>query len=206
MSDYSTILPEDDHELQKFLSSCQGSGNATPYDIAYLDIDDGTVSLRERTRYGSNDAIPIEVWHNRVLWYDLPGGVKARWLREELKADGTMAELLDRIIVGHSIDWDGSNNVGQFNDNAQDASDALIELLQDAPRSDLVVMTAEEWIYGDMSAAEVARTIKELGETPESLLQSAEQDGDIVISDGLAGIREAVKEVFERAKEEEQSE
>ena len=40
MTDYTDILPDNDRDLQRILSSCSGTSDHTPYDFAYLQIDD----------------------------------------------------------------------------------------------------------------------------------------------------------------------
>jgi hypothetical protein len=198
MTDYSNILPTDEHEAQKMLSSCMGGPSYTPYDRARIIIEEGgKVSLSVKTFYGG-DGTPMDVWHSLTLEFDLPGNTDAEWLREQLTG-GNIANLIDRIITGHSVMWDGNNNVGRLTTEAQDSCERLSYLLETAPLSDLTVTTAQEWLWDGATATDVAKSIKD--ETPESLLAFAESDS-IVIRDGIEGMREAVEDILAKAQEE----
>lgn len=190
MTDYTSILPA---EPQILLSSC--TGGPTPNDVAYIEIDeDGDVSLSSRTLYGG-DAVPMAVHERRVLWFELAAGTDAEWLREQL-AGGEVADLLDTIIASHSVAWNGFNNVGRFD---ADALYRLEALLQAAPTSDLHVVDAREWLQGDQSVLEVARFIREHGDTPETLLEAAESDRTVVIDGGLDAMSYAMQELLDEA-------
>jgi hypothetical protein len=194
MTDYSNILPASDHDLQVTLSSCGATPGHTPYDVAFIQIDDdGDVSLAERTYYGG-DGTPMDVWHGRVHWYELASRTDAEWLRESL-TNGAIADLIDRIIAGHTVEWDGNNNVGRLTEDAGDASEELDVLLQAAPTSDLVVTDASPWLWGDMGLDEFIDAIAD--DDAETILAIAERDG-VVIRDGLQGIQATLDEARER--------
>lgn len=207
MTDYTHILPADDRDLQILLSSCRG-GSQTPREVAYLEIDltseDGEVALDGRTEHGG-DAIPIEVHNGHVHWYDLAPRTDATWLRDQL-ANGEVAGLLDRIIAGHSIVWNGNNNVGRLDEDASEAADRLTWALEGAPTSDLSVVDAREWLQADQSVRELARTIRRLGDTPETLLAAAESDPTVVIEGGIDAMEGAVQDVLDEADIEEAQE
>ena len=40
-----------------------------------------------------------------------------------------LAPLLDRVRAGHSVEWNGSNNVGRLTDDAQEASEEIDAIL-----------------------------------------------------------------------------
>jgi hypothetical protein len=55
-------------------------------------------------------------------------------LRNDLSAGGELAVLIDRVIAGHSVDWDGRNMVGRMTDDAHDALSAIASALDDNDR------------------------------------------------------------------------
>lgn len=193
MTDYTTILPGDDRELQRMLCPHANPSGGTPYDRVHLDIEEGgAVSLTIRTCYGG-DGTPIEIWLGRRLRYILDAGTDAAWLREALADGGEIAALIDRIVAGHTIEWDGSNHRGRLTEDAREASGRLDLLLSEAPLYSGDWSDAETWLIGDRSLSAVAR---ELGDdaTAQDLIDRAERDGWI-ITDGLGGMEAALEQV-----------
>lgn len=66
-----------------------------------------------------------DCWNGRTLEWSIPGHPIGMILDEEIVG------LLQRVHDGHIIDWDGSNNVGTLNDDADAASNAISRLLDD---------------------------------------------------------------------------
>lgn len=197
MTDYTSILPATDLDLQRILCVDMGP-SGTPYDRVHLDIDeDGAVSLTTRTYYGG-DSTPMEIWHGRTLRYTVNPGADAEWLREHLAEGGELATLIDRIVAGHSVHWDGSNHVGRLTDEAQDASERLDALLSDAPLYSGSWSDAETWLIGDRRLADIAREI-DADTTAQDLVSQAEGDGWI-ITDGIGGMESALQQVREAAR------
>lgn len=99
-----------------------------------LDIDDSGVSVFVRTRYSSDNGIPMDVWHGRRREYVLatgPAVIALDQIREDLKDGGKLSILIDRIRAGHSVDWDGSNFRGKLNDDADEADRELDSMIND---------------------------------------------------------------------------
>jgi hypothetical protein len=90
---------------------------------AYIQIDeDGEVSAS----YSSGNGCSPDVWHKRTLQIPISPTVDLDQLRHYLNNDG--GDLIDIILDGHSVEWNGSNHVGRL---TSDAEDALIQLEQD---------------------------------------------------------------------------
>lgn len=110
------------------------TGNCAIYQES-LDLrifEDGKVDLNLRTSYGSGDGVPSDEWHGRTLTYTIPGTfIDADRLREDLREGGKLAVLIDRVIAGHSVEWDGSNHVGRLTEDATEAGEALQAALGD---------------------------------------------------------------------------
>jgi hypothetical protein len=84
---------------------------------------------------------------------------RTRWHQHELAATITRpdqtaavaymqgaAELVDRIIAGSSIDYDGRHLAGNLDDDARAAWDQLVDELGQLPSSDWTLWHASEWI------------------------------------------------------------
>ena len=99
----------------------------------YLEIDPAreTISMEWNAEIGN--AVPSAVWHNIILRYTLPITPTVSAADELLQG---IAPLAERIIAGHTTEWDGSNHVGRLNADAQAASDELTEIIGDMDAED----------------------------------------------------------------------
>jgi hypothetical protein len=186
---------------------------ARSHDCALLIIDeDHTVRVTTRTRYGSGNAIPMSEWHNRDLVYTIASAsngscaVDVKRLREDLDDGGPLAVLIDRIIAGHSVEWNGNNYAGRLTDDAYDAATELDETFGNKPYvSDIAVWDAANWIWGDNSAAfalealelTIDATDADIARAAQSLRDDATTNDAILTGD----IEEAIREIIARAKE-----
>ena len=73
------------------------------------------------------DGVPMDIWHHRRLCWTI-GALTAD------AANALMTEVLplaERVVAGYSPKWNGSNTVGELDDDAQDAdaSDLCAESL-----------------------------------------------------------------------------
>lgn len=116
-----------------FACSCNGE----PYDAYLLLHKDGTVDFELRyPRYGGT---PIAERHGLTRSWTVPSAVRGFELH-----NGCILELLKRVHAGRSVEWDGNNNVGVLNDDAQKASDELKNLLGNMAVWE--VCAAESWV------------------------------------------------------------
>jgi len=163
MTDYSDIVTDDIRVLDA------NANGRTPYDTLVLDIDeDGKVSLWINTVYGSNDGIPFSVWHGRTRRYTLGRGrgvVALDWLRDQLSDGGSLATLIDRVIAGHSVEWDGSNMRGHLTDDASEAEDEIERWIE---QNSIFADLWSVWDEDDWIADEARRTIT-AGTTDEQI-------------------------------------
>lgn len=125
---------------------CRYDG-ATEAQPAHLSLDeDGRVSASYAADVGN--AVPIDVYSRRAIWYRLPSNLSGLALAN-LVARPEITALLGRIHAGHTVEWDGRNNVGTLTTDAQDASDELETLLADV-EGDINVWLASEWLSSDV--------------------------------------------------------
>jgi hypothetical protein len=195
MTDYSDILPEDDKAAQILLSDTGSDGRSNTQ--AELTIrEDGTVSLGTRTYYGG-DGTPMDEWHRRTLVYRINENADAKTLRDELRDGQRLSLLIDRVIEGHSVEWNGSNHVGRLDDDAEDADRELETALTDYTPYSGNVASAKLWLTG---GTQLLRGVIQPDDTAEDLLATAEGDGWL-ITDGLGGFEAAIEEAAEERRE-----
>ncbi len=127
MASYSDIVP-DRLELTR---NPKDSGYAPrAWDKALLRIEDGSARIVSREYYGG-DGVPVREWNNEILTYALASSEHGETmldvgrLRADLEDGGDLAVLIDRIIAGHTVEWNGDNDVGRLTEDARDASDQL---------------------------------------------------------------------------------
>lgn len=188
---------------QEALAACTGRGG-TPYDAAHLAIDeDGGVRVRVRTYYGG-DGTPADEWHGRTLTYAVAPNADIDALRETLSEGGDAAALIDRIVAGHSVEWDGGNLVGRLDADARDASEALESLLEDLPRSPYAAWDADEWLLGQSTPR---RLLADLGlgtaATDDEIAQAAKAAEKEAEMEMIVLVGEDVEDVLRRAIEKE---
>jgi hypothetical protein len=195
MTDYSDILPEDDKAAQILLSDTGSDGRSNTQ--AELTIEeDGTVSLGTRTYYGG-DGTPLDEWHRRTLVYGISENANAETLRDELRDGQRLSLLIDRVIEGHSVEWNGSNHVGRLDDDAEDADRELEMALTNYTPYSGNVASAELWLTG---GGLLLRNVIHPDDTAEDLLATAEGDGWL-ITDGLGGFEAAIEEAAQERRE-----
>lgn len=112
-----------------------------------LDPRDLTGSVASTFGAASGDGTPSDIWHGIVLRHWLPSVPDAAAIAATLRSPEGQA-LLDRIADGHSVDWDGSNNVGHLTADAAAAWGALtahLDTLTDE-REHAGIWDAADWL------------------------------------------------------------
>ena len=94
---------------------------------AYVEItEDGTVTADSDPNIGGGST--FDVFHGRTRRWNVSATVRGEVLADLLES-AEVTELLGRIYVGHSVEWDGNNNVGRLDDDAAEAEQDLESLL-----------------------------------------------------------------------------
>lgn len=113
---------------------------------AHVEIDeDGTVSADYSGEIGY--AVPMCVWHSRTLRVPVSCYVSGQALTDYLQDADTLA-LLQRIHDGHSVNWDGSNHVGELDGDATAALNDLERALDDLGRDESALVVV--WDAGEL--------------------------------------------------------
>jgi hypothetical protein len=103
-------------------------------------------------------AVPMTVWHNRVLRWAINAEYAVGSAVNELL--DSIAPLAERVVAGYECIWDGNNNVGQLNEDAIDASDEISRISDDWMPSDdeaVYVVDATEYFDGDSELTTMVR-------------------------------------------------
>jgi len=119
----------------------------------YLDAD-GEVSAD----WGDANSVTMDVAEGRTLRFRIPAQVTGRALVAMLE-DDRILRLLERIHVGHTVEWDGSNHRGRLTDDAREAADKLDAWLDQNYWDDgdmAVIWTVEDWMQSSVSAMTLA--------------------------------------------------
>lgn len=172
-----------------------------------LDLETGRMSADYNPEIGT--AIPMSVFHNRTLWWDIPclTADAANSLMEELRP------LAQRILDGSEIEWDGNNNVGHLDADAQAASDEIAEMCKEdwfSPADQVVEWDSDDWFAGDgqqngiealqamgLTVDSTDDQIAELAKAAREQAESCTDAGYVVIRDAEAWIEWARDELRE---------
>jgi hypothetical protein len=174
-------------------------------DEMLLLIDDGRVSLDIRDYF---DGVPEAEWHRRRLALPVAKGamiVDPDRLRAVLEQ---ARPLVDLVVAGHSVEWDGSNRVGRLTDDADEALYALDDLFARADLSDedLMLWAVEDWLAGTPLAdlgLDAGSDDEAISAAAADLRHTARTDGVILMDDTSLedALRERVAEAQAEAEE-----
>ena len=186
------------------LTKCETKPEIDPYHrdtmgetLTVLTIDprDGEYSL---TQEYDDNATSALAWHGVIIEQTL--GNSCRPDEDEARSYLSSPEAVDlvqRILDGHKIEWDGSNHVGRTTDDADAALDELINKLQNLPASEWSIWSVDDWcesvqIIADMTDEQLAQIADDC--------QTAADDEHVILHgdllDYLTGRRsEAVAEI-----------
>ena len=119
----------------------------TSHQPAYIRLsEDGEVRADWSGEVGGGK--PEHVWNRRTLEFGVSAFAKPEVLADLLES-GAARPLLERIYAGHSVFWDGSNNKGRLNEDAQAASDDLEDLLRSEFEGGDPTDLVQVWLVGD---------------------------------------------------------
>lgn len=118
----------------------------------YVTLDCRTAELSAAYSGEIGGGVPVDVWHHRAIRWHIPAlrGDPAAALLEGL------APLAQRVVDGYSEIWDGSNHVGQLDDDAYSACAEIADRCVDAGDEDydqISVWVAADWLDSASDAA-----------------------------------------------------
>lgn len=153
-----------------------------------LDLETGNVTADYSGEIGGG--VPVSVWNGIWRRYSVPAYISGECLAEILEDEEVVA-LLNRIHEGSDVEWNGNNYVGVLNDDAQDAEESLVNLLEHWHIQGNV-WEAKEWLFScsklwdHWNDQPLSEAVAELKSDAES--DNAHIDGDIeetLISEAL---------------------
>lgn len=99
---------------------CHYDGQAEPQGC-YVELDCANKKLSAQYNSEIGNAIPFSVFHGHDQRWGIPclRGEMANKLMEEL------LPLAERVVSGYESEWDGSNHVARFTDDAKKAVEAI---------------------------------------------------------------------------------
>lgn len=145
-----------------------------------LDCDKRTLTAESNPEIGN--AVPVHVWHHRILRWTIPcltdDAVNA--LLDELADDAGI------VCDGYTCEWDGSDHVGRYTDDAEAAMERIREACaRDWSEADQVrVWTADEWYQSEGFEAQIASLGITAETTDEQIAEIAEREEEAASAEG----------------------
>lgn len=119
-----------------------------------LDLRDGELSAGYDPEIGN--AVPSSVWHGTVRRWGIPC-LTAEAVNTLMR---DIAPLAQRVLDGATVEWDGNNNVGVLIEDAGEAEQEILNLLNDPGDLDRVheQEASDWWAEGDLPEGLTAET------------------------------------------------
>lgn len=108
----------------------------------WIDLEDGRYGL---TQEHDNNSTSMAVWHGRQLSHRVAIRPDQDDAQHYLESDEAI-ELVQTILDGSEIAWDGSNLVGSLNDEALSAYNEFCSDVDDLPASDWALWRIDDWL------------------------------------------------------------
>lgn len=178
---------------------CAGSYAA----MLYL-YEDGRIALDpEGFELWYSSGTPLDEYHRRTLTWRIPPTIDADALDAALAAETSeLRQALETVHQGHSIEWDGNNNVGVLTGEADEAEDRVAELLDSSAEEWLgEAWNACDWIAAaGYTGTEILRAQLDLpphssADQIESAIIELARMEDVVIYDAAGAARQILREV-----------
>ena len=156
--------------MTKIITNCDDTvlGIQEYHAALELSYDGVKATLNPREWHQSQDhSMTFDQYHRRILEWSshMVFAVEADHAMILALAE-KLQPLLDRVIDGYTIEWDGNNNVGKLTDDAQVASDEITDIMDRLHPEDwstpVDVWDAREWLgdFHDITADTTDNEIK----------------------------------------------
>jgi hypothetical protein len=209
MSDYSDIVPTGEYILTR--TPAAPNEAVRMFEKAYLTIDEDGIVDFCCTDTTPNAPYPEAEWNRRTLTFLIASGERLECLldvdrlRADLGEGQVLSALIDRVIAGHDIEWNGRNRVGMLDPDAEAAHAALAERLGGYIDETVNVCDPVDWLYG-ASGYKAVEVLEGLGLTVNATDAEIEQvaneiereaKGDRIVFSG--GMADALRLIAEEA-------
>lgn len=118
MKKLNVLFDDSESEFLPVFKRYGGQQSPQPAYI-FLDIRDGSIGADYNGEIGST---PIIQWNNIILTFPIFPTSTSEQITQIIE---DKKELFQTVLDGSSIEWDGSNSVGVFDDSAKEALDKL---------------------------------------------------------------------------------
>lgn len=156
--------------------------------LAYVELDPNNESLYADWNAEIGNAVPFSVYHGRKMRYRVNPAVRGTAIAKLLEREDVQ-DLARRIIAGYSEEWDGNNNVGVLDDDAQAAEEELAILLgEESDDKAVEVWDAYTWLGDTTDLIRIGETLEDCA---VRLREEAANDGVHIrddIEDVLRGV------------------
>jgi hypothetical protein len=173
-------------------------GQSQPQDC-YIEFDPSEGTLRASYNPEIGNAVPVAVWHKRILCWEIKA-LKADCANDLMR---DLVPLCERIAAGYSERWDGSNLVGELDDDATDAAQDAEEKCCHAD-GELEVWDAFDYLAqtdADDIGLTADSTDEDLERIEDELQQEAEANGIDYVWRLDKALRQMRDELRERSAE-----
>lgn len=144
--------------------------------VVWIDLESGKCGVSQEC---DDNATPECRWNGRELAQSI-----TRPNQSELCSymRGDALPLIQRILDGSEIEWNGNNHVGVLDDDAQSAWEELLDDLDHLDESEYSFWNIEDWLQqADFDLA--GKTDNELRALAKSIETDAKNDGVILNGD-----------------------
>jgi len=177
-------------------------GQTSPQ-TCYVSLNCETGALTASCSGEIGNGVPFHVYHGRTRRWRIPA------LTAEA-ANALLAEIVplaETIMSGYSCEWDGHNHVGELDDDARDADEAIRDLCdRDWEGQTIESWDAREW-FGPVGSDECQR--KALGitadTTDEELAAIVDREENNALPRIINGSEEYLRDLRDGAREDDDS-
>lgn len=143
--------------------------------------------------------IPTRVWNDLELRFAVPANVRGDALVEFCEQHD---ELFARICDGFREEWNGSDLVGKYNDDALAAIDEIKRLIEAEMSDELVDVTTIAGFYAESSLSEIWPDGKTLDEAATALAELAKTEApdEVEVLGDEDDAREFILEICDRER------
>lgn len=210
MTDYSNIVPED---------IILNRGNLDITVAAVLVLDQHGEARIEVREFVPPVGVPQDERDERTLTWTIaqvdahatPLMVDVAALKRNLADGGALALLLDRVVGGMSIEWDGHCHVGRFDADAESARNELTGIFDGVAfvREDVAAWEADEWLRSEGSSRgqllsviglSLDSTDEEVAAAALKLVDEGVRDNVLVIG-GVDAMQKAINDLIDEVRE-----
>lgn len=164
---------------------------------AFLDlrVEDDSITLVPGYTFEKGN-LPYDVAMGTALRIDIPAEMSGQHLKN-LETDNEFCSLVNRLVAGHSIKWDGNNDRGQFTEDALEA-DQEISMFFNTSDYIEIISDVYAWVEADFEISELAeKGLREYADDLENALEGNQAFGSDIDATVLAVAKSKVEDLLE---------